>query len=115
MMLCYAMLLIVYSEMMFNIDHLCMNTYFRSFMDEAGYIPIAFVANYPNIACYGASLTDLLSKLHQKDQGEGEGLEGGGLLEVDMENETIRLKTGWEAVCYVTYIIILALYCIILL
>jgi hypothetical protein len=75
--------------MMFNIDHLCVNTYFRSFMDEEGYIPIAFVANYPQIACYGAPLEEIMAKLGQKED---------GILEVDFENETVRLKEGWETV-----------------
>jgi hypothetical protein len=77
------------SELMFGIDHLCVNTYFRSFMDEEGYIPIAFVANYEHIACYGAPLDELMIKLSQKED---------AILDVDMENETIRLKEGWETV-----------------
>jgi len=27
---------------------------------QAGYVPLAFVASYPNVACYGAPLGDLV-------------------------------------------------------
>ena len=75
--------------MLYNIDYLCVDTYFRSFMDVEGFVPIAFVANYPNVACYGASITDMMDKLSQSPN---------GLIEVDFVNETIRLKHNWEMV-----------------
>jgi hypothetical protein len=58
-------------------------------MDEEGYLPIAFVANYPNVACYGAPYQDLITKLKERTDGP---------LDIDLENETIRLKEGWEKV-----------------
>jgi len=66
-----------------------MDTYFRSFMDEEGYSPLFFVASYPNVACYGASLADIMTKIRTKEDSP---------LEIDQENETIRLKEGWEKV-----------------
>ena len=68
-----------------------MDTYFRSFMDEAGYSPLFFVASYPNVAYYGATLIDIMTKISAKEDSP---------LEVDQENETIRLKEGWEKVMW---------------
>jgi hypothetical protein len=51
------------SEMLFSTDYLCTDAYMRSYMDVEGYLPIAFVANYPNVACYGAPYQDLVDKL----------------------------------------------------
>lgn len=59
-------------------------------MDEAGYSPLALVASYPNVAYYGATIVDLMDKISGKEDSP---------LEVDRENETIRLKEGWEKVC----------------
>jgi hypothetical protein len=57
------------------------DTYFRSYMDEEGFDP--------NIACYGTPISELVSKLSQKED---------SILEVDVTNETVRLKEGWEKV-----------------
>lgn len=67
-----------------------MDTFIRSYMDEEGYVPLALVCSYQNVACVGASYYDVLSKL--RDAGEG------SKLELDASNETLRLKSGWEMV-----------------
>lgn len=76
-------------ELLYGVDYLCVDTYFRSYMDEEGYVPMALLSSYPNISCYGASIEDLVLKLSQKED---------SILEVDVTNETVRLKEGWEKV-----------------
>lgn len=68
-----------------------MDTFVRSYMDEAGYVPISLVCNYYNVACYGCSYYDIVNKLKEV---EGKSK----YYELDAENETIRLKEGWEKV-----------------
>ncbi|KAG5192070.1 hypothetical protein JKP88DRAFT_284738 [Tribonema minus] len=53
-------------------------------MDCEGYIPVAFVANFPSVASLGADYRDLLQALHKSH-----------VLECDEPNETIRLREGW--------------------
>ena len=78
-----------YRELLYGTDYLCVDTYFRSYMDEEGYVPMALLSSYPNIACYAASIEDLLQKLSVKED---------SFLEVDISNETVRLKSGWDKV-----------------
>lgn len=79
-------------EIIFSIDNLCMDTFIRFYMDEAGYVPIALLCNYANVAMYGAPYTGIIDALVRNSERTN--------LEVDLENETIRLKTGWEVVSY---------------
>ena len=76
-------------ELLYGVDYLCVDTYFRSYMDEEGYVPMALLSSYPNISCYAASIQDLVEKLSQKED---------SILEVDVANETVRLRDGWEKV-----------------
>ena len=76
-------------ELIYGTDYLCVDTYFRSYMDEEGFVPMALLTSYPNIACYGTPISELVSKLSQKED---------SILEVDVTNETVRLKEGWEKV-----------------
>ena len=62
--------------------------YFRSFMDEEGYIPLVYLFNYPHIGSIGADYYSVLEALSDHQ-----------LLEANPENETIRLKNGWDMVC----------------
>lgn len=68
-----------------------MDTYVRAYMDVEGYVPIALVCNYYNVACFGCSYYDILNKLKEV-AGRSK------FYELDEENETIRLKEGWEKV-----------------
>ena len=81
--------LIICRELLYGLDYLCVDTYFRSYMDEEGYVPMALLSSYPNIACYAASIPELVEKLSQKED---------SILEVDVANETVRLREGWEKV-----------------
>ena len=82
-------------ELLYGTDYLCVDTYFRSYMDEDGYVPMALLSSYPNIACYAASIADLVSKLNAKED---------SILEVDVLNETVRLKVGWDKVSGETHL-----------
>ena len=77
-------------ELLFNPDNLCMDTYIRSFMDVAGFIPVALTLNYPNVAAINAFYDDILNRLQE--------VNGVSRLEFDAANETVRLKEGWEMV-----------------
>lgn len=68
-----------------------MDTYVRAYMDEAGYVPIGLVCNYQNVMCYGCSYYDIVNKLKEVANRSK-------FYELDTENETIRLKNGWEKV-----------------
>jgi hypothetical protein len=76
-------------ELIYGTDYLCVDTYFRSYMDEEGFVPMALLTSYPNIACFCTPISELVSKLSQKED---------SILEVDVTNETVRLKEGWEKV-----------------
>ena len=85
-------------ELLYGVDHLCVDTYFRSYMDEEGYVPMALLSSYPNISCYAASIQDLVEKLSQKED---------SILEVDVANETVRLRDGWEKVHIHTHLFLI--------
>ena len=74
-------------EMLFDADSLCMDTYLRSYMDEAGFIPVSIVCSYYNVACYGADYYDVINKIKQLSNQHNE-----YKIEIDLENEVIRLK-----------------------
>lgn len=67
-----------------------MDTYIRAYMDEAGYVPISLVCGYPHVSYCGAIYSDIVSRL--KELGES------SVIEIDADNETIRLKEGWDMV-----------------
>eukprot|EP01038_Epipyxis_sp_PR26KG_P005264 gene5264-7315_t len=77
-------------EILFIPDNLCMDTFLRSYMDVEGYVPIALVYGYPNVACFGAPYPDLIGRLQETTQAEN------SILEFDYQNETIRVKIGWD-------------------
>lgn len=57
-------------------------------MDEEGYMPLIYLFNYPHIGGIGADYYGVLEVLSDH-----------ATLEADVENQTVRLRTGWEAVC----------------
>ncbi|CAM9115038.1 unnamed protein product [Discosporangium mesarthrocarpum] len=72
-------------EFYFTVENLCRDIFMRSYMDEEGYIPIAFVANFPGVARFGVDLEDIKK-----------GVLSSELMEVDEENETMRMREGWQ-------------------
>ena len=86
-------------ELLYGTDYLCVDTYFRSYMDVEGYVPMALLCSYPNIACYATPIEELVQKLAAKED---------SLLEVDSVNETVRLKEGWEKVIYTRLVNVLS-------
>jgi hypothetical protein len=71
-------------EYYFSDDSLSCDTFVRSYFDTAGYIPIAFVCNFPDIVAIGAFYEDIVSQLSASEK-----------FEIDAENETMRVS-GWE-------------------
>ena len=85
----YAYLATQQIDSIFHPDSLCMDTYIRSYMDEEGYVPIALVCTYQNVAYFGSSYEDIFHKLIQVEP-------KAQFYELDQQNETIRPKVGWE-------------------
>jgi RNA:NAD 2'-phosphotransferase (TPT1/KptA family) len=68
-----------------------MDTYIRTYMDEEGYVPVGLVCTYQNVAYFGCPYEDILQKLIQVAPKSKN-------FEIDEQNETIRLRNGWEKV-----------------
>ena len=77
-------------EYIFDLDNLCMDTFVRSYMDEAGFVPLPLLCTYQNVAAYGAPYFDVVERLNE--------LTAERKIEFDPSNETVRLKVGWENV-----------------
>eukprot|EP00598_Pedospumella_elongata_P002247 CAMPEP_0184972052 /NCGR_PEP_ID=MMETSP1098-20130426/4113_1 /TAXON_ID=89044 /ORGANISM="Spumella elongata, Strain CCAP 955/1" /LENGTH=208 /DNA_ID=CAMNT_0027494269 /DNA_START=59 /DNA_END=685 /DNA_ORIENTATION=- len=75
-------------EYIFDLDNLCMDTFVRSYMDEAGFVPLPLLCTYQNVAAYGAPYVDVVERLNE--------LTAERKIEFDPSNETVRLKVGWE-------------------
>lgn len=80
----YAAMAVQLIEHYFSTDSLSCDTFMRSYFDTAGFIPIAFVCNFPDIVSIGAFYEDILTQLTASEQ-----------FEIDAENDTMRV-TGWE-------------------
>lgn len=92
----YIFLLIVFSDMIFNPDSLCIDTFIRSYMDEEGFVPIMLTMQYQNVAAMQCSYYDVFNKLK-------ECIGKTKHLELDPVNECVRLREGWEKVSYQTH------------
>jgi len=74
-------------EYFFSIEELCKNVFMRRNMDVEGCIPAAMVFNFPSIFYQGVPYYDLIEALTTSNK-----------VEVDLTNETLRLKgdfTRW--------------------
>jgi hypothetical protein len=60
-------------------------------MDEEGYVPVAFVLTYPNVSIVGAPYPEIINRLHETSMLNSK-------IEIDLVNDTIRLKEQWEMV-----------------
>lgn len=67
-----------------------MDTFVRSYMDEAGYVPLPLLCTYQNVAAFNAPYLDVADRLKE--------LTAERKIEFDPSNETVRLKQGWENV-----------------
>lgn len=81
----YAGMVVQLLEHYFSDDSLSCDTFVRSYLDSAGFIPIAFVCNFPDIVSIGAFYEDIVSQLRLSEK-----------FEIDSENETMRVVSGWE-------------------
>lgn len=83
-----------FSDLIFNPDSLCIDTFIRAYMDEEGYVPIMLVTQYQNVAALQCSYYDIFNKL-KECVGKTKNIE------LDAVNECVRLREGWEKVRYV--------------
>ncbi len=81
----------VVSDLIFNPDSLCIDTFIRSYMDEEGYVPVMLTMQYQNVASLQCSYYDVLNKL-KECVGKTKHLE------LDAVNECVRLRDGWDKV-----------------
>lgn len=77
----------IFRELLYAVDNLCRDVHFRSYMDVDGYVPLIFLYNFPTVGSIGADYYELLESLGQST-----------LLEISLENETVRLKDNWAVV-----------------
>lgn len=81
------------SEYLFTDENLAMDTFLRSYMDEAGNVPLSVVCAYPNVVYFNVAPDALLNALRTALS------QPTSLLEMDEAVGTIRLKERWEMVC----------------
>jgi hypothetical protein len=72
-------------EYFFSTDELVRNLYLRKQMDVEGYLPAAIVFNFPPVLMYGIPYQELLNALKDSKY-----------VDVDFENECLRVKGGEE-------------------
>ena len=92
----FAKMAVKQIEYLLSVDNLCMDTFLRSFMDEAGFIPIAYLCNYPAVAACGAYYESIIKVLSESE-----------LFEMDIPNQTMRLKEKWQQVLYIALLWVL--------
>ena len=73
-------------EYIFSSDNLAQDIYVRSLMDSAGYVPLLYILQYPDLMHSAAPSESILQSLAKNSK----------VVEVDTPNETIRLKEKWE-------------------
>jgi hypothetical protein len=69
-----------------------MDTFLRSYVDEAGYVPLAAVCAYPNVTYFNVPVDALMAALAQACA------QADSLFELDLAVGTIKLKNKWEMV-----------------
>jgi hypothetical protein len=67
-----------------------MDSYIRPNMDECGYIPVAYLCNFPNVFSICAPYEEILSALETQCKLDS------FKLELDRTNEVVRLKENWK-------------------
>lgn len=81
--------LVVFRELIFSEENLCMDTFIRSYMDEAGYVPLSVVCSYQNVACFGFTVDEILEKLPSLTSNR---------FEFDTVHQTMKLAEKWNMV-----------------
>ena len=72
-------------EYYFSVQNLCSDMYLRSCMDEDGYVPVVYIAQFNRIASFHSDMPSLCEALQQSK-----------VLDFDKENEKVRASKGWE-------------------
>jgi hypothetical protein len=72
-------------EYLFSADSLVQDVYLRSLMDHEGFVPLVYVMQYPDLMYSPAPSEAIL-----------QGLTHSSRIEVDIINETLRLRVGWK-------------------
>ena len=67
-----------------------MDSYIRPYMDVDGYIPIAYLCNFPNVAGCGAKYEDILGALDARSA------DPKCNISVDRVNELVRVKNNYK-------------------
>jgi hypothetical protein len=71
-------------------------------MDEAGFVPITLLCGYYSVAVCNAPYEDIILRLVEACEKNE--------LEIDVANETVRLKSGWENVFLLLFFLLLFLF-----
>ena len=69
-----------------------MDTFIRSYMDEAGFVPIAIVSCYSNVSPYGVPVSDIADAIQTLAT---------DCLEVDTICQTAKVSDKWEMVWFI--------------
>ena len=72
-------------EYLFSADNLAQDPYLRSLFDVEGWVPLLYVAQYPQVAYMGADWSGLKKRIAESR-----------VLEWDASNETIRVRENWK-------------------
>lgn len=75
-----------------------MDTFLRSYMDEAGYVPLGVVCAYPNVAYFNVPADVLMNALRNSVT------QPTCTVELDEAVGTIKLKNRWEMVRFLDWI-----------
>lgn len=73
-------------EYFFSVNELVKNVFLRKQMDVEGFLPAMVVFNFPSVLSFGIPYHDLLQSISSRSK----------IIEVDMENDCLRLKGGEE-------------------
>ena len=77
----------MYSEFYFGVENLCKDMFLRQSMDEDGYVPAILLASFNRVIMI-TGIIDPVAVLNAARESI--------LLDVDEENEKLRMKSGWE-------------------
>jgi la-related protein 1 len=76
---------VCYSEFYFSPDNLVRDIFLRQHMDVDGYVPLAFVGSFQAVYSVHQDYASLLEAVKSSES-----------VELDLENEKVRLRDGWQ-------------------